>query len=77
MGNRIKELRTAHNMSQKALGDLIGLPQGEVSELERGKRVIDIRQWGVLADYFRVTVEYIAGLDRLAEKNSSCVLATA
>lgn len=47
-GQRIRELRTAHNMTQKELAEKIGLTQQAVNLIEHEKRRIDIKLYAKL-----------------------------
>ena len=58
IGSRIKKLRKARNMKQDDLGVVLGgLSRGQVSNLETGRRNLNIHQIKTLADYFGVTLE--------------------
>lgn len=70
--NRIKELRTMRDMSQQALGDLLGVNKVTVSQYERGVRKPDINVVAALCDIFNVSSDYLLGKDdvtiRLVDK---------
>ena len=64
IGERVKQLRKARNITQDALGVILGdrttgkpLSRGQVSNLETGKRNLNIHQIKALADYFNVSIE--------------------
>ena len=64
IGGRIRQLRKARNITQDELGVILGnrttgkpLSRGQVSNLETGKRNLNIHQIKVLADYFNVSIE--------------------
>lgn len=64
IGRRIKQLRKARGMTQDELGVILGdrttgkpLSRGQVSNLETGKRNLNIHQIKVLADHFQVSLE--------------------
>ena len=64
IGVRIKQLRKARDITQDELGIVLGdrttgkpLSRGQVSNLETGKRNLNIHQIKVLADYFGVSIE--------------------
>lgn len=64
IGNRIKKLRKARNITQDELGVILGdkttgkpLSRSQVSNLETGRRNLNIHQIKVLADYFNVSIE--------------------
>ena len=55
-------MRDRDNMKQAALGDVIGIPQGEVSKVLRGKRRFQLDEVVRIADYFDVSIDSL--LDR-------------
>lgn len=64
IGERIRQLRKARNITQDELGAVLGdrttgkpLSRGQVSNLETGKRNLNIHQIKILADYFNVSIE--------------------
>lgn len=61
-GNRIRELRKSHNMSQEALGIIINTTQQAVSKMEKDTYAISADLLISMAAYFNVTADYILGL---------------
>ena len=64
IGERVKEMRKARGITQDELGVILGdkttgkpLSRGQVSNLETGKRNLNIHQIKTLADYFNVSIE--------------------
>lgn len=58
IGSRIRQLRKARSMKQDELGDVLGgLSRGQVSNLETGRRNLNIHQIKTLADFFGVSLE--------------------
>lgn len=64
IGDRIKKLRKSRSMTQDELGVILGdrttgkpLSRGQVSNLETGKRNLNIHQIKALADFFNVSIE--------------------
>lgn len=58
VGEKIKQLRKARSMKQDELGKILGgLSRGQVSNLETGKRNLNLHQIKTLADYFGVSLE--------------------
>lgn len=58
IGSRIKQLRKARSMKQDELGEVLGgLSRGQVSNLETGRRNLNIHQIKTLADFFNVSLE--------------------
>lgn len=63
MKNRIKELRKKNNLTLKELGCKFGMAISTVSEYERGRREPKPETWKKLANYFKVSVTYLQGID--------------
>lgn len=61
LSQRIFELRKEANLSQKQLGEAIGLSHKAISTLESGARGTSIEKLVALADYFNVSVDYLVG----------------
>ena len=64
IGGRIRQLRKTRGITQDELGVILGdrttgkpLSRGQVSNLETGKRNLNIHQIKILADYFNVSME--------------------
>ena len=64
IGGRVRQLRKTRNITQDELGAILGdrttgkpLSRGQVSNLETGKRNLNIHQIKILADYFNVSME--------------------
>lgn len=67
IGKRVKELRTEKNLSQKALAEKLQLAGYEFNDLtilriEQGTRFVPDYEVVALAEYFRVSCEYLLGL---------------
>lgn len=59
--SRLLACRTASGLSQKALGDIIGLSDAAVTMLEKGRRMPSIEVLVAIADYFSVSLDYLVG----------------
>lgn len=59
--NKIKELREALGLSQKALAIDIKVSQPTVSAWESGLKVMSNKSAAKLADYFHVSIDYLLG----------------
>lgn len=58
VGMKIRQLRKARSMRQDELGEILGgLSRGQVSNLETGRRNLNLHQIKILADYFGVTLD--------------------
>jgi len=69
MAQRIFELRKAANLSQKALGEAVGLSHKAISTLESGARGTTIEKLIALAEYFDVSLDYLVGRTDKREVN--------
>ena len=61
-------MRGYDNMKQAALGDIIGIPQGEVSKALNGKRRFQLDEVVRIADYFHVPVDSLLGREQLEQQ---------
>ncbi|WP_295713834.1 helix-turn-helix transcriptional regulator [uncultured Mitsuokella sp.] len=59
---RLKELRIQNNLSQAEVAKVIQCSQVAYGMYELGKRKIPIDKLVVLAKYYRVSLDYLAGL---------------
>lgn len=55
-GERIRHLREQSGISQKALGDRLGIDQSGISRLEDGSRTVTARELVVIGDVFGVSL---------------------
>ena len=67
MGQRVKELRKAHNLTQKTLAAKLQLAGYDVNDLailriEQGTRFVPDYEVVALAEVFNVSCEYLLGL---------------
>ena len=58
---RIKELRLENGMTQTEVGDIIGVKRHSVYTYERGLNYPEVRCFIMLADYFKVSLDYLVG----------------
>ncbi|WP_408955790.1 helix-turn-helix domain-containing protein [Natroniella sp. ANB-PHB2] len=61
IGKRIKKLRTESDLLQKELARDLNLTQQTISLYESGKRQPDYETIEKIADYFKVSVDYLLG----------------
>lgn len=59
---RLFELRTQRNLSQKQLGEVIGLSHKAISTLESGTRGTTIEKLILLSHFFHVSTDYLLGI---------------
>jgi transcriptional regulator with XRE-family HTH domain len=58
---RIKDLREDFDLTQKKLAEVLGTTQQQYSKYENGLQEIPAHQLVKLADFYRVSVDYILG----------------
>ena len=59
MKNRVKDLREDHDLKQKEIAAHIGITQRKYSYLETGTQPLTDEILVKLADYYRVSIDYI------------------
>ncbi len=63
LGKKLKELRTAKDLTQQKLADMLDIPRGTYAHYEIGKREPDNATLLQLARFFKVTVDYLLNND--------------
>ena len=58
---KLKLLRESANKSQEDIAKIIGTSQSYYAQYENGKRAIPFERMVVLAKYYNVSLDYIAG----------------
>lgn len=59
---RVKELRLQKKLTQKDLGDAIGVSHKTISMMEKGGQGTTLEKLALLAKYFDVSADYLLGL---------------
>ena len=59
---RVKELRLQKKLTQKDLGDEIGVSHKTISMKEKGGQGTTLEKLALLAKYFDVSADYLLGL---------------
>ena len=67
LGKRIKELRKSRSLKQSDLSDLLGISRGQISNLEHGRRGLNLSQLQKLCTLFKVDLSYF-GIQATAEQ---------
>ena len=63
VGERITELRNKNNLTQHALARELGVSRSSVNAWEMGISTPSVERIVDISNYFRVTVDYLLGLD--------------
>lgn len=59
---RLKDLREDHDKIQEDIANLLNISQNQYSRYERGAREMPIHLFIILAKYYNVSLDYLAGL---------------
>lgn len=60
---RLKELRLESKLSQRQLAEKIGMSDKAVSLWEKGERVPSLEAASLIAKFFKVSIDYLAGFE--------------
>lgn len=66
---RIKELRLEKSLTQIQLGEIIGVKHFSIYSYEKGRACPEMKGLVALADYFEVSMDYLAGRTDKREVN--------
>lgn len=58
LGDKIKELRKSRDLNQQDLADILGITRGQISNLEKNRRSLNLNQLKLLCDTFNLDMEY-------------------
>jgi transcriptional regulator with XRE-family HTH domain len=58
---KLKEIRLKNNLTQKQMGDIIGLSFQAINEIEHARRSITLERLLKLSDYFDVSLDWLMG----------------
>lgn len=62
LGEKIKEIRKEHNLNQSEFGELFGLTQNTITNIENDKRFPTYEILIEIAKRFNISVDYLTGL---------------
>ena len=65
---RLRELRVGAGLNQTEIADLLGMQQNQYSRYERGERELPMHQFVVLAQHYKVSLDYMVGLSDTRER---------
>lgn len=61
---KIRNLRTDHDLSQAQLAEILGTTKNQVGKYERGEQEMPIKHLLTLCNYFKVSADYVLGLPK-------------
>ena len=61
LGRRVFELRKSAGMTQKQLGESVGLSMQAINDIEKGRRETTISKVILLAQILKTTLDYLVG----------------
>ncbi|MBE6625953.1 MAG: helix-turn-helix transcriptional regulator [Ruminococcaceae bacterium] len=59
---RLRDLREDHDLSQEDIARLLGTTRQQVGKWENGTQKMGIDKYVKLAEYYNVSLDYLAGL---------------
>ena len=59
---RIRDLREDHDLNQTQIAEILNTTQTQYSRWERGAQEIPLHHFITLAKYYKVSLDYLAGL---------------
>ena len=65
---RLRELRAAAGLTQTEIADILDMQQNQYSRYERGERELPMHQFVVLAQHYKVSLDYMVGLSDTRER---------
>lgn len=65
---RLRDMREDHDKSQTEIADLLGVKQQQYSRWESGLYMMPIENYKILAKYYNISLDYLAGLIDKPEK---------
>lgn len=66
---RIRELRLERRLTQEEVGEIIGVKRYSIYSYEKGRACPEMKSLVALADYFDVSMDYLAGRTDKKEVN--------
>ena len=66
---RVKELRLEHGLTQDKLGKIIGVKNFSIYSYEKGRACPEMKSLVKMAEYFDVSLDYLAGRTDKREVN--------
>ncbi|MDE6708778.1 MAG: helix-turn-helix domain-containing protein [Oscillospiraceae bacterium] len=71
---RLKDLKEDAGLTQKQVAELIGVSMNHYGKYERGETDIPLEKAIILAEYYGVSLDYLAGLTKTKTSDDEYVL---
>ncbi|MBQ7226547.1 MAG: helix-turn-helix transcriptional regulator [Clostridia bacterium] len=65
---RIRDLREDRDLNQETIAKILNISQSDYSKYELGKHMMGIDKYIILAKYYNVSIDYLAGIIDVPEK---------
>ncbi|MBQ8357509.1 MAG: helix-turn-helix transcriptional regulator [Clostridia bacterium] len=59
---RLKDIREDRDLTQKDIASVLGIQQTHYSKYELGKQKMGIDKYIILAKYYNISIDYLAGI---------------
>lgn len=59
---RLKDIREDHDLKQSDIARILGTTRQQVGKWENGKQIPGIDKYIILAKYYDISIDYLAGL---------------
>ena len=66
---RLRDMRHDSDLTQQQIADILGIKQTVYSRYERGHQTIPLEHLLVLADYYKVSLDFLTGRTNKTEIN--------
>ncbi|MFR4285576.1 MAG: helix-turn-helix domain-containing protein [Enterococcus italicus] len=66
-GHRLMDLRKQKKLTQAEMADILGVARTTYSSYEQGRRTPDVDIQNKIADYFKVSLDYLHGREKPKE----------
>lgn len=69
LGERLRELRTYRGLSQWQVSEILGTSKSSIAMYERGEREPGVQMLMSMAQFYRVSIDYLVGMTDKKEEN--------
>ena len=59
---KLRDCREDHDKKQEEIAEVLGIKQTQYSRYERGIQMMGIDKYRILAKYYNISLDYLAGL---------------